>query len=286
MRRALSSGKSGSWRIAGTLALALAAAVPLSATPLHAETEFDASYAVTLAGITIGRADAKSRFTRTGYAAVIAGTTSGVSRLISDARASLVGVGRFSPRGIAPASFSLDTVETGLETHVRMAFQNGAITELTATPKLPEAPDRVPLNTGHLQGVVDPVGAFLIATGGPGLPDGQQVCAHRLQLFDGWQRYDVGLAYKETREASGTADTYSGKIVVCAARYIPVAGHRREREAVKFMAENKRIEVWYVPIGQLPLLAPYRILIGTKFGDLVIASTRFVVSETKPAIGN
>jgi hypothetical protein len=52
------------------------------------------------------------------------------------------------------------------------------------------------------------------------------------------------------------------------------------------MAANERIEVWYMPIGELPLLAPYKILIGTKFGDLVISSTRFVVGERKPAIGN
>jgi hypothetical protein len=41
-----------------------------------------------------------------------------------------------------------------------------------------------------------------------------------------------------------------------------------------------------MPIGELPLLAPYIILVGTKFGDLVISSTRFVVSGTRPAIGN
>ena len=36
-----------------------------------------------------------------------------------------------------------------------------------------------------------------------------------------------------------------------------------------------------MPIGRLPLLAPYKILVGTKFGDLVIGSTRFVVDMTK-----
>jgi hypothetical protein len=70
--------------------LALAAvvlALGFPARPAHAETELDVSYGVTLAGVTIGRADAKARFTRAGYAAVIHGTTSGVSRLVSDARA-------------------------------------------------------------------------------------------------------------------------------------------------------------------------------------------------------
>jgi hypothetical protein len=256
------------------------------ALPAEAETELEASYGVTVAGITIGRADAKARFTKAGYAVVIHGTTSGVSRLVSDARASLTGIGRYSPTAIAPASFKLDTQEGTLETHVRMSFSAGAVSDLTARPRLPEAPDRIPLFREHLTGVVDPVGAFLIPTAGPGLPDGREVCARRIRLFDGWQRYDIGLTHKETRQVEGGAEAYRGNVVVCAARYIPVAGHRSEREAVKFMAANERIEVWYMPIGQLPLLAPYKILIGTKFGDLVISSTRFVMGERKPAIGN
>jgi hypothetical protein len=284
MTSAFLSGTSKAGRLIALAALALAAALP--AAPADAETELDASYAVTLAGVTIGRADAKSRFTRAGYAAVIFGTTSGVSRLISDGRASLVGVGRYSPAGIAPASFTLDTQEGSLETHVRMAFAGGTVSELTARPKLPEAPDRVPLFREHLAGTVDPVGAFLIPTRGPGLPDGAEVCGHRLRVFDGWQRYDVSLAYKETRPVEGTGEAYAGNVVVCAARYVPVSGHRRDREAVKFMAANQRIEVWYMPVGQLPLLAPYRILVGTKFGDLVITSTRFVMGEKKAEIGN
>jgi hypothetical protein len=269
--------------------LALAAvllAVGLRAPAAHAETELDASYGATLAGVTIGRADAKARFTKAGYAAVIHGTTSGVSRLVSDARASLVGVGRYSPAAIAPASFKLDTLEGSLETYVRMSFAAGAVSDLTARPRLPEAPDRVPLFREHLAGVVDPVGAFLIPTPAPGLPDGRAVCAHRLRVFDGWQRYDVDLAYKETRQVEGAAEAYRGNVVVCAARYIPVSGHRSGRESVKFMAANERLEVWYMPIGQLPLLVPYRILVGTKFGDLVISSTRFVMRETKPSVGN
>jgi hypothetical protein len=282
MRSALPCQPSTARRLVAPLIALLA----LSVVPAEAEIELDASYGVTVAGISIGRADAKARFTKAGYAAVIHGTTSGVSRLVSDARASLVGIGRYSPKAISPASFKLDTQEGSLETHVDMSFSGGTVSDLTARPRLSEAPDRVPLYREHLTGVVDPVGAFLIPTAHPGLPDGREVCAHRIRLFDGWQRYDIGLAYKETRQVEGGGEAYAGNVVVCAARYIPVAGHRSEREAVKFMAANERIEVWYMPIGQLPLLAPYKILIGTKFGDLVISSTRFVMGERKPAIGN
>ena len=281
MRSALPRRSSRAWRLVAPVAVLLALSVPA-----EAEIELEASYGVTVAGISIGRADAKARFTRAGYAAVIHGTTSGVSRLVSDARASLVGIGRYSPKAISPASFKLDTQEGSLETHVDMSFSAGTVSDLTARPRLPEAPDRVPLYREHLTGVVDPVGAFLIPTAGPGPPDGHEVCAHRIRLFDGWERYDIGLAFKETRMVEGPAEAYAGKVVVCAARYIPVAGHRSNREAVKYMAANERIEVWYMPIGDLPLLAPYKILVGTKFGDLVISSTRLVTHQTLPRAEN
>ena len=44
------------------------------------------------------------------------------------------------------------------------------------------------------------------------------------------------------------ADTYSGRIIVCGARYVPVAGHRSTRKAVQEMADNKRLEVWLAEV--------------------------------------
>ncbi|MEJ0013891.1 MAG: hypothetical protein WDM94_15035 [Bauldia sp.] len=46
-----------------------------------------ATYMIAISGINIGRADVKARFTDKGYAAAIAGSTYGVSRFVSDARA-------------------------------------------------------------------------------------------------------------------------------------------------------------------------------------------------------
>jgi hypothetical protein len=269
-------GRRGSCR----LALALLLAAPSS--PAAAETALEATYTISIAGLTIGRADADSRFTETGYAAVIKGMTSGISRLVSDARATLVGSGQVKGSRVVPASYNLETSESGFETHVRMSMQAGTITDLLAIPRLSQAPDRVPLTGEHHRGIVDPVGAFLTVVDKPGLADGRSVCNRTLNVFDGWQRFDIGLAYKETRLVTGTGEAYDGRVVVCTARYVPVAGHREKREAVQFMAANKRLEVWYAPVGNMRYFVPYRILIGTKYGDLAISSTRFVVTDTPP----
>jgi len=262
---------------AGGVAITILVATAMS--PVAAETSLKASYTISISGLTIGKAEADSRFTGAGYAAVVKGMTSGISRLFSDARATLLGTGRFSGSRVMPASYDMQTNERGFETHVRMSMHSGTVTGLIALPRLREAPDRVPVTPDDTRNVVDPLGAFLIVTDKPGLPDGRKVCGRTIRVFDGWQRFDIGLTYKQTKLVTGIGDAYDGKVVACTARYIPVAGHRQNLEATKFMAENKRLEVWYAPIKEMPLLVPYRILIGTKYGDLLITSTRFVAGE-------
>ena len=45
-----------------------------------------------------------------------------------------------------------------------------------------------------------------------------------------------------------TLPGYSGDVLVCAARYNPIAGHRTGRKSTQFMADNKDMEVWLAPV--------------------------------------
>ena len=51
--------------------------------------------------------------------------------------------------------------------------------------------------------------------------------------------------------------------------------------AVNDMVDNERLEVWLVPIDKTALLVPYRIVIGTRWGDLVVYATRFKTTATE-----
>ena len=237
-----------------------------------------ATYVITIRGVTIGRADVKGRFTGKGYAAAINGSTYGISRIVSDARAVLAGSGRIAGTNVVPASYNLETSEDGFETHVRMGMSGGSIVNLQANPGLQDAPDRVPLLGFHKQNVVDPVGAFVVALDRPGDMNGPKACGRTVKVFDGWQRFDIRLAYKETKPVSGSGESYSGDLIVCSARYVPVAGHRTSRTSVQYMADNRRLEIWLAPIAGTNLFVPYHILIGTQIGDLVIRARSFVVS--------
>ena len=72
---------------------------------------------------------------------------------------------------------------------------------------------------------------------------------------------------------------YSGEVAVCSARYKPVSGHRPNRQSTKFMADNKNIEVWLMPIEGARALAPYRISVATMVGSVVIEATNVALAE-------
>jgi hypothetical protein len=256
----------------------LAFLAAISAAPSRAldTTVFRASYVIAVGGVVVGHASAESRFTDNGYVASISGSTSGVTRIVSDASARLSGSGRIAGSRILPSSYVLDTRENGFVTHVSMAMRSGTITDLVAVPRLAKAPDRVPITSLHKSNIVDPLGAFIVPFDRPGIPIGRVVCNRTVKVFDGWTRFDVRLYYKETKAVDGGAGMYAGRVIVCGARYVPVAGHRAAN--VRELADNQRLEVWLVPLSNLKVLVPYRLIIGTRVGDIVISTTRFTTA--------
>jgi hypothetical protein len=234
-----------------------------------------ASYAITIAGIPVGGVEAESQFTARGYAMSLRGFTRGISRLVSDATTLMASNGRFGRDRPLPATYTLDTTEDGSDARVRMVMREGTITSLTAEPGLVEAPDRVPVTDADRRSIIDPLSAFIVPVDAAGTTSGA-VCDRTIPIFDGWQRYDIRLAYKETRSVDGSGEAYNGDVVVCSARYVPVAGHRPSREAVQFMASNTNLEIWLMPVGDGSVMVPYNIIIGTRVGLMSIRSTRFV----------
>jgi hypothetical protein len=254
------------------VALAAAAFAPAASA---GDITLRATYAISISGLTVGRIEVRSDFDGNSYDATIKGSTSGPSRIVSDASASMSGNGKFFGSRVLPNTFQMVTLEGGFSTHVSIAMRGGAVTAVSALPPLIQAADRIPVTAQHKQNVVDPLGAFLVPLDRPGIPSGHRACARTVRVFDGWTRYDVPLYYKETKAIDGDSTTYSGRIIVCGARFVPVAGHRSSRKAVQDMANNKRLEVWLAPVGNAPVLVPYRILIGTDLGDLIVMATRF-----------
>jgi len=269
-------GRGGLLR-ASLAAAALAAALvcaPAGQAAAQETVDLQATYFISVSGLTVGRAEVRGRFAEGQYATAISGSTLGISRFVTDARAEMSGNGRIRGSKILPNSYNLDTREGDLVTLVRMAMNGGAVTRVEARPHLVEAPDRVPIRQSDKRDVVDPLGAFVVSLERERHFDGNAVCNRTVRVFDGWQRFDVRLFYRHDKRIKGA---YDGKAIVCGARYVPVAGHRPGRPVVEYMSENKRLEVWMVPVEGTDVMVPYQLLIGTSVGDLLITAREFRV---------
>jgi hypothetical protein len=72
--------------------------------------------------------------------------------------------------------------------------------------------------------------------------------------------------------------------VVCTVIYKPIAGHRPERPAIKYLVQTREMEMWLAPIAGTRFLVPFRFSVPTPFGLGVLQATYFVTQPTRAAV--
>ena len=92
-------------------------------------------------------------------------------------------------------------------------------------------------------------------------------------------RFDVELAYAGDHTAQTRG--YAGPVTVCSARYTPIAGHRPDSSATRYMANNNDISVWLAPLPDARVVVPIHIAIGTAAGKLVIDASEFQIEQRR-----
>jgi hypothetical protein len=260
------------------LALLVAVGAAVSGAAAAAEMTIHTTYSIAISGFPIGKADANTRIQGSGYSVSINGFTSGLTRIVSDATAQMESFGRVSGRHVMSGGYTLESKENGESTNVRMKLNSGSVTSVSASPPLKYRPNRVPVTASTLQNVVDPVSAFIVPAG-PGAVDGPAACNRTVKVFDGWSRFDIRLSFKENRKAEGDTGPASKTLFVCAARFVPVAGHVPDAQSVKFMTENRNLEIWLASVTGTEILIPYRIQVGTMSGELTVRATSISTGE-------
>jgi len=236
-----------------------------------------AVYSVSLIGLPIGVAKVTAIITPTSYAVDATARMSGLGTVVSNSRGASVGKGAIVSGHVVPASFATTATNSNMTRTIRMSLEGNSVSGVDIQPPFEDKPDRIPLSAKDKQGVVDPVGAFIIPAPADGTPTSPAACNRTIPVFDGFTRFDVTLTYVGQRKVS--AKGYSGPVAICAARYVPIAGHRRDRPGTKFMAENKDIEVWLAPIGAAKVLMPFRISLRTMVGTAVAEAYEFSVGD-------
>ena len=257
----------GYWGVAVWAAFA----APAQAQSLHAD------YTISLIGVPVGVADITATFSGEKYTMEVHARLSGVAALVADWRTSSTASGVLAAGRVSPSTNATTSSTKEMTRTIRMALQSNAVQAVDITPAFEMKPDVVPVTPKDEQGVVDPVGALLMpAAVGPDV-DAAAACERTLPVFDGATRFDVALSYVGERKVK--AKGYSGPVAICAMRYTPLAGFRRERANTKFWTENKDMEVWLAPIGALHALVPFRASIRTPVGTAVMEATEFRVDK-------
>lgn len=260
-------------RAALPFALALAAAVvPAHAASLRAE------YGITLEGLSIGQAVIEGSFQDARYDLKVTGQLTGlIGALSGGVQGGAVARGAIAGNRLVSSGFSASAHSSSSARTVQVALAGGNVTKVEIEPPFELRPDRIPLTETHHHGVIDPLSGLLAVVGSQAKPLDPAACNRTVPVFDGSQRFNVVGTFADTRLVSRPG--FTGNVLVCQLRYVPIAGHRPEREAVKFMSQNRDIQVWLAAVEGTRVLVPYRVSIRTLIGTSVVEAQSWTVGQ-------
>ncbi|NDA45844.1 MAG: DUF3108 domain-containing protein [Alphaproteobacteria bacterium] len=235
----------------------------------HAQAEpFQVKYSVHLIGLPLGSAGLNGSIDPDTYKVEANARLSGIAAVISNSKGAAVSTGSLDGRKPAPATYATTSSSSVMTRTIRMALNGGNVRAVDISPPIEEPPDRIPVTETQRRGIVDPLSALLMPIGeGEGLMSPSS-CNRTIPIYDGFTRFDVVLSYSGTKQVKIAG--YNGPVIICAARYVPISGHRPNRHVTEFMAQNKEMEVWLAPLATSRVLVPYKISVATLVGTTVI----------------
>lgn len=256
----------------------IVAAALLPVTSAAAQGRLEAQYVATLAGLPIGKGGWTISIGDDRYSAVVNGGTTGLLKAFAGATGSGAAQGRIVNGQLSPVNYVVSTTSRKKTETIRISLAGGNVKDFSIEPEEEPNPNRIPVTEAHKRGVLDPMTASLLRVPGTGNPLGPDACQGVTSIFDGRMRYELRLAYKrmETIKAKG----YQGPSVVCALYFTPVAGYVPDRTAIKYLAAQRDIEVWFAPIAGTRLVAPIKVTIPTPLGTGMLEATDFTTIAT------
>ena len=240
--------------------------------------EFRARYTVSLIGFPIGEAVAAGSLGPANYRIDLSAKLTGVAAMVANVKLALTATGALRRSGVAPFTYATTSANSQGSRTVRMSLDAGTVKAVEIFPPFEDKEGRVPVTAANKRNILDPATALIMA-----VPEGQPLvgpaaCNRTIPIYDGYVRFDVTLHYVGVREVA--VDGYSGPVSVCAARYTPVSGHKRDSKSTKFMAENRDIEAWLAPIERAHVVVPFHIAMMTLAGTAVIDAVEFSVEPS------
>jgi hypothetical protein len=235
---------------------------------VHAMT-LKVDYAMSLAGLAIGNASLTGTIDEDRYALKLDGQLTGIAGALSGGTQGAATVsGTISGSRLNATGFAATGRSNSGQRTLQIGLSSGNVTNVEIVPPLEERPDRVPLGPADKRGILDPLTAMVAIPVNRARPLDPANCNRTLPVFEGTQRFDVVLSFAQRQSIRKPG--YDGEVLVCNARYVPIAGHLPLRPAVKFMTESKDMSVWLAPAEGGRLLVPVRISVATMLGTTII----------------
>ena len=245
----------------------------------YAQARLDADYAITFARLPVGSFTLSVTYGADDYSIAVTARAGGVMRVLADGEASMTTRGAVRDGRSVPISFSSKVISGTATEEVSMLLEDGNVKELVVTPAREGEP--APATVAERRGIIDPLTAMLVPTAGAGEPLAAEACERRLPIFDGFNRYDLTLAFKRMDKISAEKG-YAGPVIVCTLSYRPIGGQSDSTPLVKYLSEGREMEIALAPIPGLAMLAPVRFSVASSLASLIITATRFEKTLQSP----
>ncbi|MGV3573836.1 MAG: DUF3108 domain-containing protein [Devosia sp.] len=228
-----------------------------------------ASYVLTLGGINVAVMNIDLDDNGSAYTLGVTANVAGLGAVVASGTANVTAKGSSSGSTLRSESFSLETRASGQTFKVEVGFAGQNVSSFKVDPPVSDY-DRVPLERSHLTGVADFVSSFVLK----GRALDKNLCDRRMRVFTGVERFNLGMSFVSDDNATSPRTGYQGPVVLCSIKYEPISGHYQNNEITSYLADESRILVWYMPLGDSGYFIPYRVLLGTSMGDLSMVLTK------------
>ncbi len=249
----------------------LVAAVGLAPPAQAGDSKVYARYNIAYNGLSIGTFEFRSNWTRQDYHLRAGARISLLNGMLFEWNARTESAGRLTGNGPEPKRYSFGYESGDDAGSVRLRFEGTQVSQRNVDP--PPKKNRVPVRGKHMRDVIDPLSAVIGLSQFQRATRGRQSCDEVLEIFDGNMRYDIALSYKGTRQVVSTG--YNGPAYVCRAKFRPIAGHKADKDEMRFLRDTNDIEVWLIPVRSAEMFVPYYIYLPLPIGSASMTTEEF-----------
>jgi hypothetical protein len=246
-------------------AFGLLAPMPGVAEQLRHRADFD----IQLAGLPFARASFSSFRDDNLYEIEVNFKSSGVGQVVNDMTAELVSTGVIAASGLQSERYYMQYRKGDRHRRYEADFKDGDVVATRIDPPRDRSKQRnwIPVTEDDLKSVTDPLAGLIqpVSVGDP--------CKPLIPVYDGETRLDINLDHK--REENFKTQGFDGTVIVCAMRYVPLAGYRKGSREAEFLKRLKRMEIWFAKSDRMNVYAPVFFSVPTRFGTLTMKATRF-----------